>query len=106
MLVFVLVFKVYARMFLCSLHVYHELNKTLSTIMSNAKYSDFCCWFHAHKEDVIRDTMLLPIQEEAGLGSPEPFYTNSSKCNNSVLKVKVYYKRTQLLISFISIFFS
>ena len=36
-LVFVLVLKVYAHMYLFSLHVYHELDKTLSRI-SNAKY--------------------------------------------------------------------
>ena len=35
--------------------------------------------------DVIRDTMLLPVREEAGLGSPpDPFYTNSSECINNV----------------------
>ena len=40
---------------------------------------------------------LLPVREEAGLGSPpEPFYTNSSECMNNVLKVKVDYKRTEL----------
>ena len=57
---------------------------------------DFCSWFQV---DVIRDTMLLPVQEEAGLGSPpDPFYTNSSECINSVLKVKVDYKRTELTV--------
>ena len=41
--------------------------------------------------------MLSPVREEAGLGSPpEPFYTNSSKCINNVLKVKVDYERTEL----------
>ena len=63
------------------------------------KIGDFCSWFRAHKEDVIRDTMLLPIREEAGLGSPpEAFYTNSSECINNVLKVKVDYKRTELTV--------
>ena len=48
----------------------HDLDGNQSQI------GDFCSWFHAHKEDVIRDTMLLPIREEASLGSPpEPFYT-------------------------------
>ena len=43
--------------------------------------------------------MLLPVREEAGLGSPpEPFYTNSSECINNVLKVKVDYKRTELTL--------
>ena len=55
---------------------------------------EFCTmsWFRINKEKVIRDTMLRPIREEAGLGSPpEPFYTNSSECINNVLKVKVNY---------------
>lgn len=61
--------------------------------------SQFCSWFRVNKEDVIRDTMLLPVREEAGLGSPpEPFYTNSSECINNVLKVKVNYKRTELTV--------
>ena len=52
-----------------------------------------------NKDDVIRDSMLLPVREEAGLGSPhDPFYTNSSECVNNVLKVKVDYKRTELTL--------
>ena len=59
----------------------------------------FCSWFRKNKEVVVRDTMLLPVREEAGMGSPsEPFYTNSSECINNVLKVKVDYKRTQLTL--------
>ena len=58
----------------------------------------FYFWFHANKEEV-QDTMLLPISEEAGQrSSPEPFYTNSSKCINNVLKVKVDYKCTELTL--------
>ena len=54
-------------------------------------------WFCTNKEEVIRNTMLLPVREEAGLGSPpEPFYTNSSECINNVLKVKVDHKCTEL----------
>ena len=54
--------------------------------------------FHANKEDVICNTMLLPIWEETGLGTPhEVFYTNSSECINNVLKVKVDYKHTELI---------
>ena len=34
---------------------------------NQCQISDFCSWFRAHKVDVIRDTMLLPIREEAGL---------------------------------------
>ena len=43
---------------------------------NQSQIGDFCSWFRAHKEDVICDTMLFPIREEADLGSPpEPFYT-------------------------------
>ena len=42
--------------------------------------------------------MLLPVREEAGLGSPpEPFYTNNSECINNVLKVKVDHKGSELM---------
>ena len=79
----------------------------LSVLLSKWKLHDldddkgpvnaFCPWFRTNKEIVIRDTMLLPVREEAGMGSPpEPFYTNSSECINNVLKVKVDYKRTEL----------
>ena len=58
----------------------------------------FCSWFRANKEAVVRDTMLCPVCEEAGMASPpEPFYTNSNECIN-VLKVKVDYKRTELMV--------
>ena len=81
----------------------------LSVLLSNWKLHDldddkgpvnvFCSWFRKNKEVVVRDTMLLPVREEAGMGSPpEPFYTNSSECINNVLKVKVDYKRTQLTL--------
>ena len=51
----------------------------------------------ANKEEVIRDTILRLVREEAALGSPpEPFYTNSSGCINNVLKLKVNYKRSEL----------
>lgn len=47
----------------------HDLDGNQSQI------GDFSSWFRVHKEDVICDTMLFSIQEEAGLGSTEPFYT-------------------------------
>ena len=51
------------------------------------------------KEDVIRDSMLLPVRAKSGLGSPpDHFYTNSSECINNVLKVKVNYKVTELTL--------
>ena len=57
----------------------------------------FCSWFDVYKKEVIRDTMLLPVREKAGLGSPpEPFYNNASECINNVIKVKVDYKKNEL----------
>ena len=59
--------------------------------------AEFCTWFCTYKKDVIRDTMLLPVREQAGLGSPpEAFFTNASECINNVIKVKVDYKRNEL----------
>lgn len=58
---------------------------------------EFCRWFVKNKVDVIRKSMLRSVREEAGLGSPpEPFYTNSSECVNSIIKMKVGYKRNEL----------
>ena len=86
----------------------YSFEEKLSTLISKWKLNDmsddgpvslFCSWFRTNKEEVIRDTMLLPVREEAGLGSPpEAFYTNSSECINNVLKVKVDYKRTELTL--------
>ena len=59
--------------------------------------NQFCDWFR-NKEKVICNTMLLPVRERAGLGSPpEPFFTNSNECIINVLKVKMDYKRSELV---------
>ena len=82
-----------------------SFDEKLSTLMTKWTLHDleydkgpvnlFCSWFRANKEAVVQDTMLCPVREEAGMGSPpEPSYTNSSECINNVLKVKVDYKRT------------
>ena len=56
---------------------------------SDKPVNQFCSWLIANKEDVIRDSMLLPVRAKTGLGSPpDHFYTNSSECVNNVLKVK------------------
>jgi len=60
-------------------------------------FAKFCSWFYVYKKEMIRDTMLLPVHEQAGLGSPpEPFYNNASECINNVIKVKVDYKKNEL----------
>lgn len=64
---------------------------------SNEAVSDMCEWLFKNKVDVIRRTMLRSVREEAGLGCPpDAFYTNASECVNSIIKVKVEYKRSEL----------
>ena len=63
-------------------------------MMMMGSFVKFCSWFNIYKKETIRDTMLLPIREQVGLGSPpEPFYNNVSECIN---KVKVDYKKNEL----------
>ena len=57
-----------------------SFNEKLSTLMTKWKLHDlednkgpvnlFCSWFRANKEAVVRDNMLCPVREEAGMGSP------------------------------------
>ena len=59
----------------------------------------FCSWLRQYEVPVLCDTMLLPVREKAGLGSPpDPFFTNSSECINFVLKVKLDYKRNEMTV--------
>ena len=61
------------------------------------KDDKFFDWFLKNKVNVIKNSMLQPIREEAGLGSPPvSFYTNASETINSVTKAKVQYKRNGL----------
>lgn len=58
----------------------------------------FHSWFLQYKVDVMKSTMLQPVREEAGLGSPpQPFTTNASEAVNSVIKNQVGYKSHQLI---------
>ena len=53
--------------------------------------------FMKYEYDIIKDTMLKPIREKAGLGSPPlQFSTNASKWVNAILKQKVEYMRSEL----------
>ena len=57
----------------------------------------FILWFIKNKVSVIKNSMLCPVHEEAGLSSPpEPFYTNASESVNSIIKSKVKYMRSKL----------
>ena len=53
-------------------------------------------WFSREKASDIKESMLLPLRESAGLGSPpSPFYTNASESLNSMLHEKVHYKKSE-----------
>ena len=55
-------------------------------------------WFLQYKADIMKHTMLRPVREEAGLGSPpQTFTTNASEAVNSVIKNQVGYKSHQLI---------
>lgn len=57
----------------------------------------FHAWFVKYEAAILRDTMIRPVREAAGLGSPpDQFSTNASEAINKVLKVKVDYKRSDL----------
>ena len=58
----------------------------------------FFDWFARNKATTITQTMLKPVREEAGLGSPpEPFTTNASEAVNALIKSHVSYKQSQLI---------
>jgi len=59
--------------------------------------SEFHSWFCEHSLDVVRCSMLYPVRERAGLGSPpEPFYTNAVESKNNVLKQHLERKSSTL----------
>ncbi len=58
----------------------------------------FYDWFTRNKMMTIQQTMMKPVREEAGLGSPpEPFTTNASETVNSIIKSHVSFKQSQLM---------
>ena len=58
----------------------------------------FYDWFVRNKSTTIMQTMIKPVREEAGLGSPpESFTTNASETVNSIIKSHVAYKKSQLV---------
>lgn len=53
--------------------------------------------FLRYESDIIKETMLEPVRQAAGLGNPpDQFSTNASESVNAVLKAKVDYKRNEL----------
>ena len=58
---------------------------------------EFHSWFRQYSRDVIAKSMLRPIREKAGLGSPpEPYYTNDIESKNNILKQHVKRKSSHL----------
>ena len=54
-------------------------------------------WFTQNKMTTLMWTMMKPVREEAGLGSPpESFTTNASETVNSIIKSHASYKPSQL----------
>ncbi len=57
----------------------------------------FYNWFVKYKSDILQESMLRNVREEAGLGNPpEEFTTNACESINAVLKGKVDYKKSNL----------
>ena len=57
----------------------------------------FIDWFMKHKSSALKETMLRPVREKAGLGHPpSAFTTNASESINALLKNKVEYRRNEL----------
>ena len=64
---------------------------------STSDMEGFINWFQTFKVPVIRNSMIQPVREECGLGSPPAqFTTNASETANYMLKHKVDYKRSEL----------
>ena len=54
-------------------------------------------WFGTYCLDVVKDSMLASVREQAGLGSPpEPFYTNAIESKNNILKQHLNRKSSSL----------
>ena len=72
-------------------------NKWQALDLSGEALNNFVQWFQRYKSDIIKDSMLRPVREKAGLGAPPiAFTTNASESINAMLKRKVDYKRNEL----------
>lgn len=78
--------------------VFQALTKKWQALdLSGDALNKFVQWFQRYKSDIIKDSMLRPIREKAGLGIPPiAFTTNASESINAMLKKKVDYKRNEL----------
>ena len=91
-----LVDSVSAEEFDAKLEAYHEIWDKRESAVHPTRSPVFYEWFVSEKGSEIKESMLLPVREAAGLGSPpSPFYTNICECLNSVLHEKVHYKASE-----------
>ena len=57
----------------------------------------FHAWFLEYCREVVVHSMIRPVREKAGLGSPPyPYYTNAVESKNNILKQQVDYKASEL----------
>ena len=65
---------------------------------AHSAHPRFFDWFTRNKSAQIIKTMLKPVREVAGIGSPpQAFTTNASETMNSIIKFHVPYKSSWLL---------
>ena len=58
---------------------------------------EFHIWFIQHGREVIAKSMLRPIREQAGLGSPPgPCYTNDIESKNNIIKQHIHRRSSHL----------
>ena len=58
----------------------------------------FFSWFLKNKVEIMKNTMLKNIRQDAGLGSPpQVFTTNASETTNSIIKAHVSHKPSELM---------
>ena len=57
----------------------------------------FFAYFLKHKTSAFKESMIKPVREKAGLGSPpKQYHNNCPECINNVIKMKVGRKRSPL----------
>lgn len=66
-------------------------------VVLTSSLEKFAQWFTTYKSPVLKSSMLKPVRQRCGLGSPPvAFTTNASESVNTMLKKKVDYKRNEL----------
>ena len=82
--------------FECKLKALHMVWNERELAACPSRFPSFFEWFCKEKANIIKECMLSPVREKAGLGSPpSPFCTNMCECLNSVIHEKVHYKASE-----------